>query len=79
MKYREERMDTRGVLIDGGAPALTEVKPALDRGLGKSRMSWDTTVTSSHHISGLSLALLQVSNQTRFFHEAPPAQGSRSL
>lgn len=31
MKYREERMDTQGILIDGGAPALTEVKPALDR------------------------------------------------
>ena len=54
-------------------------KASSGRGLGKSRMSWDTTVTSSHHIPGLSLALLQVSNQTWFFHEAPPAQGSRSL
>lgn len=75
MKYREERMDTQGVLVDGGAPALTEVKPALDRGLGKSWMSWDTTVSSSHHIPGLSPALLQVSNQTWFFHDAQPAQG----
>lgn len=70
-------MDTQGILIDGGAPALTEVKPALDRAR-KVPDILGQTVTSSHHIPGLSPALLQVLNQTRFFHDGPPAQGSRS-
>ena len=53
-------------------------KASSVQGLGKSWVSWDTAVSSSHHIPGLSPALLQVSNQTQFFHDAQPAQGSRS-
>lgn len=72
MKYREERMDTQGVLIDGGAPALTEVKPALDG--GSESPGCPGTQLSPPHTTSLGFPLLCSRYRTKHGFSMRPRQ-----
>ena len=65
-------MDTQGVLVDGGAPALTEVKPALYRGLESP--GYPGTQLSAPHTTSLGCPLLCSRYRTKHSFSMMPSQ-----